>query len=254
VSAPQASGRWASNEPASANLAKAHRAVYVADPGHVTITCDLSQVDVRALAGHSQDPALIAMLQPGMDYHCEMAEMMCGDRTRRKEYKNVSHGLNYNQSPRTVAEQHGLDVAATYRAKERHAERLHVFEEWKQRAVEHASTGALLDNGFGRMMRCDPERAWTQAPALYGQGGARDIMTESMLRFVDRAEESNGMGRQARDAMRGVVHDELVISVPEEEAEYWQRLLKEAFTWEWRGVPILAEVSNPAYRWSDCAH
>jgi len=31
-------------------------------------------------------------------------------------------------------------------------------------------------------------------------------------------------------------------------------MLKEAFTWEWRGVPILAEVSNPAYRWSDCAH
>jgi len=254
VSAPQASGRWASNEPASANLAQAHRAVYVADPGRVTITCDLSQVDVRALAGHSQDPALIAMLQPGMDYHAEMAEIMSGDRTRRGEYKPVSHGLNYNQSPRTVAEQHGLDVAATYRAKERHSERLHVFEAWKLQAVEHARTGALLDNGFGRMMRCDPERAWTQAPALYGQGGARDIMTESMLRFVDRAEESNGMGRQARDAMRGVVHDELVISVPEEEAEYWQRLLKEAFTWEWRGVPILAEVSNPAYRWSDCTH
>lgn len=251
VSAPQASGRWASNEPASANLARAHRAVYVADPGHVTITCDLSQVDVRALAGHSQDPALIAMLQPGMDYHCEMAEMMCGDRTRRKEYKNVSHGLNYNQSPRTVAEQHGLDVAATYRAKERHAERLHVFEEWKQRAVEHASTGALLDNGFGRMMRCDPERAWTQAPALYGQGGARDIMTESMLRFVRMAESG---GANARPYLRGVVHDELVISVPEEEAVEWQHLLKEAFTWEWRGVPILAEVSNPAYRWSDCAH
>lgn len=251
VSAPQASGRWASNEPASANLAQAHRAVYVADPGHVTITCDLSQVDVRALAGHSQDPALIAMLQPGMDYHAGMAEIMSGDRSRRKEYKPVSHGLNYNQSPRTVAEQHGLDVAATYKAKERHAERLHVFEAWKLAAVEHARTGALLDNGFGRMMRCDPERAWTQAPALYGQGGARDIMTESMLRFVDLSAQA---GLNARPYLRGVVHDELVVSVPKEEAVEWQRLLKEAFTWEWRGVPILAEVSNPAYRWSDCSH
>jgi len=248
VGAPQASGRWATSEPASSNLHPSHRAVFVADPGHVLITCDLSQVDVRSLAGHSQDPALIAMLQPGMDYHAEMAGIMCGDRTRRKEYKPVSHGLNYNQSPRSVAEQHGLDVAATFAAKAKHAERLHVFEEWKLGVVELARTGALLDNGFGRMMRCDPDRAWTQAPALYGQGGARDIMTESMLRFVDLG------GRAARDAMRGVVHDEAIVSVPEAEAEEWAQMLREAFTWEWRGVPILAEVSNPAYRWSDCEH
>lgn len=248
VGAPQASGRWATTEFASSNLHPDHRAVLVADPGHVLITCDLSQVDVRALAGHSQDPALIAMLQPGMDYHAEMAGLMSGDRTKRKEFKPVSHGLNYNQSPKSVADQHGLDVNATFAAAARHAERLHVFNAWKLAGVEHARTGALLDNGFGRMMRCDPERAWTQAPALYGQGGARDIMTESMLRFVDLG------GRAARDAMRGVVHDEVIVSVPEAEAEEWARMLREAFTWEWRGVPILAEVSNPAYRWSDCNH
>lgn len=251
VGAPQASGRWATSEPASSNLHPSHRAVFVADPGHVLITCDLSQVDVRALAGHSQDPALIAMLQPGMDYHAEMAEIMCGDRTRRKEYKPVSHGLNYNQSPRSVAEQHGLDVAATFAAKAKHAERLHVFEEWKIGVVELARTGSLLDNGFGRMMRCDPDRAWTQAPALMGQGGARDIMTESMLRFVKLADD---LTVNARPYLRGVVHDELVVSVPEDQAVMWQVLLREAFTWEWRGVPILAEVSNPAYRWSDCEH
>jgi len=249
VGAPQASGRWATSAPASANLHPSHRAVYVADPGHLTLTCDLSQVDVRALAAHSQDPVLIDMLQPGRDYHCEMAEIMSGDRSKRKEYKPVSHGLNYNQSPRTVAEQHGLDVAATYEAARRHADRLHVFGGWKADLVERARTGVLLDNGFGRMMRCDPERAWTQAPALMGQGGARDILTESLLRLVSLADAA---GQNVRPLLRGVVHDEVILSVPEADVDLWSDLLKSAFTWEWKGVPILCEVGTPAYRWADC--
>lgn len=248
--APQASGRWATTEPASANLGKRgekveQRRVFVADPGHVLITCDLSQVDVRALAGHSQDPVLIEMLQPGRDYHADMAELFSGDRGKRGGFKPVSHGLNYNQSTRAIAQKYGLEQSFVDRAAGAHAERLHVLGAYKLDLIEHARTGALLDNGFGRLMRCDPERAWTQAPALMGQGGARDIMTESLLRLVAARPD-------VTPYLRGVVHDEVIVSVPEAQAEEWTHELTSAFTWEWRGVPILCDVSKPGKSWADC--
>jgi len=252
--APQASGRWATTEPASANLGKRgekveQRRVFVAEDGFVLITCDLAQVDVRTLAARSQDPVLIEMLQPGRDYHSDMAELFSGDRGKRKQFKAVAHGLNYNQSSRAIAEQQGLDWEFVDRAARTHAERLSVLAAAKLEWIEQARSGQLLDNGFGRLMRCDPDRAWTQAPALIGQGGARDIMTESLLRLSARCKE---WGRPVEPYLRGVVHDEVIVSVPEVEAEYWTAALKTSFTWEWRGVPILCDVSKPGKSWADC--
>jgi DNA polymerase-1 len=117
--------------------------------------------------------------------------------------------------------------------------------EWTEKIVAQAASGALLDNGFGRLMRPDPERAGTQGPALMGQGAARDIMGESLLRL---AKAWPGV----TSYLRGVVHDEIVLSVPEADVAEWAIALEAAFTWEWRGVPILCDLSKPAYRWSEC--
>ena len=64
-----------------------------------------------------------------------------------------------------------------------------------------------LGNGFGRLMRVDPERAYTQAPALIGQGTARDLMAEGILRLPV----------EVVPMLRCFVHDELVFSVPRAE-------------------------------------
>ena len=74
-------------------------------------------------------------------------------------------------------------------------------------------------------------------------------MCESLLRLVAHAESEE---LNVRPYLRAVVHDEVVLSVPEGEAELWAGILEQAFTWEWRGVPILCDVSKAAYRWSDC--
>jgi DNA polymerase-1 len=120
-----------------------------------------------------------------------------------------------------------------------------VLRNWLQSVRDLAATGALLDNGFGRLMRPDPDRAATQGPALIGQGAARDIVTTSLLRLVER-------DRRALDHLRGFVHDEVILSVPVDETAYWSEVLEDAFTWTWKDVPILCEVGKPSLRWSDC--
>lgn len=250
VGAAQGSGRWAMTKPSVTNMGKRgaageERAVLVADEGHVLLACDLSQVDVRAVAGLCQDPALIERLQPGRDYHTEMAGIYFGDPGRRDESKPISHGLNYGQGARAIAERNRIDQALVQHAMAERREAFPLQMKWTESVVALAETGQLLDNGFGRLMRPEPARAYTQGPALMGQGAARDIMCQSLLRLVERAPEVTPL-------LRGVVHDEVVLSVPEEDVPYWSRLLEAAFTWEWRGVPILCEVSKPAFRWSEC--
>lgn len=247
----QGSGRWAYVHPSTSTMGKrgaaaAERDVMVADPGHMMLTCDHSQLDVRTVAALSQDPELIAMLQPGMDYHADMAEVYCGDRGQRDGYKPVSHGTNYGQGALAIALRNGLPLEMVQTALRNRGEKFHVQVEWTERVRAQAEAGQLLDNGFGRLMRADPDRAYTQAPALMGQGASRDVMCESMLR-LDRISEG-----RVRPYLRGVIHDEIVLSVPEGEVAEWQEMLREAMTWEWKGVPILCDVSKPAFRWSEC--
>jgi len=256
IGAAQGSGRWAHVKPGISTMGKrgagaAERDVMVADPGHVLITCDLSQVDLRAMAGLSQDPAYIEILQPGRDAHMEMAEVYFGERTpeARQGSKAFNHAGNYGQGPKAVSERTGIPLEKCYEIRDAKEEAYPRLAECIEEIREEAASGRLLDNGFGRLMRPNPERAYTQGPALMGQGAARDIMCESLLRLVAHAESEE---LNVRPYLRAVVHDEVVLSVPEGEAELWAGILEQAFTWEWRGVPILCDVSKAAYRWSDC--
>jgi DNA polymerase-1 len=113
--------------------------------------------------------------------------------------------------------------------------------EWQDEVRAEGEAGHLLDNGWGRKMRCDPARAYTQAPALMGQGGARDIMGEALLRLPG----------EFRPYLRTIVHDEVVMSVPAKDAEEIGREVQKAMTWEWKGVPILCDLSKPGRSWGE---
>lgn len=248
----QASGRWAMTRPSLTNLGKRgakveQRTPFVPDWGHVLIAVDASQVDMRAIAAECQDPAYMALFEPGRDAHMDMAEVYFGARTKvfRDRTKAINHGLNYGQSAAAVAARNGLSIELVNDAVLERSRAYPRLIEWTGEVRERGGRGELLDNGFGRLMRCDPNRAWTQAPALVGQGAARDIVCEAILRFL-------GAYPHATPYLRGVVHDELVLSVPAEEAEFWREALRWAFTFEWKGVPILCDVSPAGSNWADC--
>ena len=251
IGAPQGSGRWSMTPVTTMGKrtpqALRERDILVADPGHLLIASDHSQLDIRTVAALSQDPELISMLQPDSDdFHELMAEVYFGDRGRRSDAKPINHGVNYNMGWKAIAERNGLDPDMVRSALRARGERFHVQMAWAEGVVAQAAAGMLLDNGFGRLMKPTPERAFTQAPALMGQGASRDVMCESLLR-LDKATD-----RAVRPYLRAVVHDEIVLSVPADSVEEWAEALRAAMTWEWRGVPILCDVSKPAFRWSGC--
>ena len=239
----QASGRWSVTNPGLTVFGKrggrhVERDIFCAEPGYVVITCDLSQVDMRAMAGHCQDPAYMALFEPGKDAHQEIADSLG---IPRHDAKAIGHGWNYGLGPNRMIK-NGLDKRLVYKFTSGMQRRFPRLIAWREEIRAAGKAGEILGNGFGRRMRCDPSRAYTVAPALMGQGGARDIMCESLLRL-------DAAAPWMRPFLRVMVHDEIVTTVPEERADEAVAALQAAMTWVWRGVPVLCEISGPGRSW-----
>jgi len=242
----QATGRWSVTKPGLTVFGKrggrhVERAVFLPEPGEVLMSADLSQVDMRAVAGLSQDVGYIEMLKRE-DPHAELALALFSDAGQREVAKAIGHGWNYGESLRRISQENEIDPAIVNRFDRSMYERFPRLVEWREEVRAIASSGQLLDNGFGRLMRPDPQRSHTQGPALMGQGAARDIMMTGLLRLP----------AEILPMLRAQIHDEIVFSVPENQADEIGRAVVDALSFEWEGVPILADVSRTGTDWSQC--
>lgn len=246
ISFKQATGRWSLTDPGLTVMGKrggrhVERAVLLPDPGEVLLSFDLSQVDMRAVAGLSQDAAYIEMLKRE-DPHRELAIALFGGAEFRETAKAIGHGWNYGESLRRISEENEIDPEIVRRFDTSMRERFPRLVEWREEVRALGETGALLDNGFGRKMRPDPQRSHTQSPALMGQGAARDIMMTGILRLP----------AECLPMLRAQVHDEIVLSVPSGTVPDVSKTVIDALSFTWRGVPILADVSPSGSDWSKC--
>ena len=243
VDARQASGRLSVVKPGMTVMGKrggkyVEREIFLPDPGEVLVAVDLDQIDARAVAAHAGDPDYAALFEPGRDLHAEVAEAVFGDRSMRETAKAISHLWNYGGSVGAIVRQGAsLEAAETFDAGMR--ERFPRLVEWQAEIRAEAKAGGLLDNGFGRMMRPSEGREHTQAPALIGQGCARDLMMEGLLR----------LDLDVVRMLRVSVHDEFVFSIPADIAGDVTKSILDALSFEWRGIPITAGATDPGPNW-----
>lgn len=224
----QSTGRWSVQEPGLTVLKKgtedSERAFLLPDKGDVLVSIDLDQVDIRCVAAHSQDPVLLDILNdPSRDIHQEVADLAG---VPRKVAKTLDLGWLYGRTVNGLAQTPGMtrDMAAQVDASMR--EQFSTVMQWQRDVRTWGESGVLLDNGFGRRLRVDPERAFTQAPALMGQSTTRDLIAEGLLDLARKAPEVLPM-------LRVIVHDEVVASVPKGSAEEVARVIQSCMSREW---------------------
>ena len=251
----QATGRWSMTKPgmtifgSRSDRLLAQRAMIVPDiPDDVLISVDLSQIDARAMAAGAQDTGYAELFAPGRDSHTEMALRVFGDASRRSDAKALAHAANYGMGARVFAASAGINMTEAEEMLVALRLEFPGLELFKDRLRTEADAQGFITTAFGRRVRVDRNRAWTQAPAAYGQGTARDVLMEAVLR----------MPRNVSDRIRIYVHDEVVLSVPRERAHEYRDVVLDAMAAviiPAQGeitVPILADAGVPGETWAGC--
>lgn len=222
------------------------RACLMADPGHVLVSADFAGVELRVAGALSGDQNLLAILaDPSRDLHREVAQIAFGpDAGKAERYmaKRGVFGRIYGGGVGAIARGVGVDEITARSIIDALDALLPGLTEWSRMvrtAVENGST--QFPTYAGRVVHL-PRDYPHKGPNYCIQGTARELLIDALVRWQDT---------RWGDAVLLPVHDELVVQVPEDDAEAATAVLVEAMTGQITGVQIVAEPSEPSRSWKD---
>ena len=227
-------GRLSSNDPNLQNIpvrteeGRKIRKAFIAEPGHLLISADYSQIELRLLAHIGDIPQLKKAFQAGHDIHAMTASEMFGvpiegmPADTRRRAKAINFGIIYGISAFGLANQLSIprDEAATYI--ETYFDRFPGIRAYMDQARAQVREHGFVTTLFGRKVnipdirsgnvahRQFAERAAINAPI---QGTAADVIRRAMIRMPGALKAA---GLSARMLLQ--VHDELIFEAPEAEA------------------------------------
>ena len=237
-----ATGRFSSNNPNLQNIpirteeGRRIRRAFVAEPGHLLLSADYSQIELR-LAAHVADVSeLKQAFRDSVDIHALTASQVFGvplatmDANTRRRAKAINFGIIYGISAFGLGQQIGVPQAEAGAYIRAYFERFPAILAYMERTKTDCRRTGYVETIFGRkcfipgirdanpMRRAGAERQAINAPL---QGSAADIIKRAMGR-IPAALAQAGL----RTRMLLQVHDELLFEVPEAEADDTAQLVK----------------------------
>jgi DNA polymerase-1 len=239
-----ATGRLSSSDPNLQNIpirteiGREIRRAFVAEPGHVLISADYSQIELRVLAHLSGDEALIDAFSRGEDIHDRTALKVfgpasgLGEHELRRRAKIINYALLYGKGAFTLAKDIGVTQQAAQEFIEAYFAGFPSVRAFIDGLLDEARRTGMVKTMFGRrrlvpdinnrnyQMRGEAERRAMNFPI---QGSAADILKRAMIDVQARLRESSLGAR-----MILTVHDELLYEAPKASADAAARLVREA--------------------------
>jgi DNA polymerase-1 len=240
-----ATGRLSSSDPNLQNipirteLGREIRRAFIADEGHVLISADYSQIELRVLAHMADEETLIAAFKRGDEIHTQTALKMFGADSGRDPYalrstaKMINYALLYGKTAFTLSKDIGVTPQVAQEFIDAYFAGFPRVRTFLDKTLEEARVTGLVKTMFGRrrlvpdltsrdfQRRSAAERAAVNMPI---QGTAADIMKRAMV-DVHRAIAERPHARIARMIL--TVHDELLFEVPEAEAEEFSEIVRD---------------------------
>jgi DNA polymerase-1 len=255
-----ATGRISSSEPNLQNIpirtetGRQVRKGFVASPGHVLLSVDYSQIELRIVAHMSGDQAMKAAFRAGQDIHATTAAAIYNvplekvDKDQRRRAKGINFGLIYGMSAFGLTRATDLTLAEAEDFLSAYFQQFPGVKKYldgiRRLAAEQGYVETLLGrrryfpnlkNQSDRNIRNREEREAINAPI---QGSAADIMKVAMLRVPAALIQA---GLSAHMILQ--VHDELVLECSEAElartTEVVQDIMESAYQLD---VPLLTEA------------
>jgi DNA polymerase I len=237
-----ATGRLSSTDPNLQNIpvrseeGRKIRRAFVAEAGHVLMSADYSQIELRLLAHVAGIAPLVEAFQAGADIHAMTAAQVFGveaegmDPLMRRRAKAINFGIIYGISAFGLARQLGISNGEAKAYIETYFERYPGIRDYMEDTKAFARTNGYVETIFGR--RCHVRGIGERNPARRGfaerqainaplQGSAADVIKRAMIRMQPALDEA---GLAARMLLQ--VHDELIFEVPEAEVEATTAVVK----------------------------
>jgi DNA polymerase-1 len=231
------------------------RQAFVAERGHLLMSADYSQIELRLLAHMADVPTLREAFAQGLDIHSRTAADIFGlpleavDREARRRAKAINFGIIYGMSAFGLAAQLGIGPGEARGIIDAYFQKYPGIRAEMDRLKQEAKTLGYVLSPFGRklwianiaakdpILRAGAERQAINAPF---QGGAAEVIKRAMVRVPNALADA---GLKARMLLQ--VHDELVLEVPEAEMEATGRVLRDTMqNVAALRVPLLVEVGQ----------
>ena len=221
-------GRLASNDPNLQNIpvrseeGRRIRTAFIAPEGHVLVSLDYSQIELRILAQMADIDALKQAFREGHDIHAmtasEMFNVPLDEMTPdiRRQAKAINFGVIYGISGFGLARNLRIPRAEAQGFIDRYFERFPGIRAYMDATVEFAKEHKRVETLFGRQIHTPeiaakgPRAGFAKRAAINApiQGTAADIIRRAMIRMPDAI-----AGLPARMLLQ--VHDELLFEVEE---------------------------------------
>ena len=228
-------GRLSSNNPNLQNIpvrdarGREIRKAFVPEPGHIFLSVDYSQIELRLMAHLSKDKSMIADFLSGNDIHAATASKIFGveikDVTRemRSRAKTANFGIIYGISSYGLSERLTIGRKEAKDLIDGYFNSYPGVKVYMDESIKKARDLGYVTTMFGRkrylpdihsrnqVVRGNAERNAINAPI---QGSAADIIKIAMVRIYDRMKLEKYQSKMILQ-----VHDELIFEVEISELE-----------------------------------
>ena len=224
------------NIPARTELGRRVREAFVAEKGHVLLSADYSQIELRLLAHLSGDKNLVRTFEQDEDVHARTASLVFGvdiekvTRLQRNQAKTINFGIIYGMGPQRLARENQVSIEEAKHFIESYFSKYPGIREYTETQIEKARTRGFVETILGHKrplpdvrsshpgLRVNAEHMAINTPI---QGSAADLIKVAMVRLFEKL-KAQGF----KTAMLLQVHDELVFEAPQEEAERARTLIR----------------------------
>jgi DNA polymerase-1 len=249
------------NIPIRSELGRQIRRAFVAAPGHLLVSADYSQIELRLLAHFTADEVLMDAFRQGQDIHTRTAMEVFGvpanvvDSDMRRMAKTVNFGIIYGLSPFGLAQRLHIsnEQARTYIDSyfARYPRVKTYLDGIIAQARQQGYVTTLLQRrryvpDIEQRNRTIREAAERTAINMPFQGSAADLMKLAMVRLHAQIEAEH-----LPCHMLLQIHDEMLFEIPEEAVEEVIPYLKETMEHVWPlQVPLTVEVGC-GHNWAE---
>lgn len=224
------------NIPVKTELGKRIRSAFIPEKGHVFVSADFSQFELRLAAYLSGDKDLIDQFNRDIDVHTTTAALVYGrdeedvTKNMRRDAKAVNFGIMYGLGPHGLVQATGMTYDQAKHFIERYFEVRPKLPAYIESLREKAKNDGYVETMYGRR-RPTPdvhssnfavrEAAYRQAVNMPLQGSAADIMKLAMTAAYKKLAGS-------KSKMLLQIHDSVLVESPIEEADKVAKLLKDS--------------------------